>query len=198
MMQNVPQRGRGVPLPPLEEKPWWKVIAPIGQNVLGVTFLDECWIGYPMHYVEEINKNLPCTQNRDCFMCRRGRVPRWSGYAAVHSANHRAEKILALTQWAAAQLLPYIERRGTLRGLVVDFQRRPAKQDGLAKRNDKVHVTVKGVKNAEILPPAFNVLPSLEKMWGCNLAFFSQQSPNFARLGEAPGQVERDELGEVG
>lgn len=191
-MGTNPNLGRGAPLPPPQEKPWWKVIAPVNQGVLGVTILDDTWTGYPLHYMLDLNKNLPCAKPNHCWMCHRGSVARWSGYLSVQRNHPPAFKILALTPFAAFQLKPVLEKRGTLRGLMVDLQRRPQHANAAPKKNDPVWVKFKGYKNEETLPPAFDVLNSLERMWGCNLAFFSAVEPNFGSLGLAPGELGPD------
>lgn len=190
-MPNPGFRGEGIPLPATKEKWWWKVVAPIGHLPLAVTFLGRSFNGFTVHYVEEFNKNVPCSESAACFMCRRGKQPRWCGYAPCYSTNHRAEKIVALTEGAAHQLLDTLERYGSLRGVQAVLQRVPP-HDGKRKKNDPVKVTIKGRVDGEKLPAAFDVLPSLEKMWGCNLAFFETNSPEWAKLGQAPGEVEMD------
>lgn len=185
-------RGEGIPLPSTKEKWWWKVVAPIDHTPLAVTFLGDSFRGFWIHYMEEINKNLPCTQTKDCHQCRRGRQPRWAGYAACYSGNHRDSKIVALTEGAARQLLPLLVEHKGLRGVQVILQRK-APHDGKRKRNDPVNVTYKGRVSGEKLPAAFDVLPSLEKMWGVNLAFFLQEHPDLATIGAGPGEVQLDE-----
>lgn len=185
-MRIDPQYGEGAPLPSKTEKRWWKIIAPIDHVPLAVTFLSETFQGFYVHYIPEINKNLPCPRSANCFMCKRGSVPRWSGYAACWSTNHKDAKIVALTEYAARQLLPWLTERKTLRGAQAILQRHP-QHGGVRKKNDPVRVTFKGMTDGAKLPAAFDVLHSLERMWGCNLAFFLQAHPDFETLGNPPG-----------
>lgn len=162
-------RGNGAPLPAEPNKRWWKVIAPKGKTALKATILDDDWIAFWTHWVHnELNPKgrvVLCDGEQNCRLCKDGFGLRWTAYAAAKTWYPDALHVLAITEAAARTLRLERDKRGTLRGLVVILQRM------LPHNNAPVHVSVCGMDAPENVPPSFDVMPSLLRMWGLSPRF---------------------------
>lgn len=161
--------GAGAPLPERPNRRWWKVIAPQGKVPLTVTILDDQWVGFWTHWIQDRwnpkGRVVQCEGHADCPFCKAAKPIRWTGYAAAVVHHPREDRVLALTEGAARDLKPQLENRGSLRGLTVVLQRH------LPHPNAPVHAKVVAEVSEDKLPPAFDIMPSLMRMWGLSPAF---------------------------
>lgn len=167
------QRGAGAPLPDRPSKRWWKVIAPQGRVPLRGTILDDVWVGFWTHWIQDRynpkGRVVQCEEHEACPFCKSAKPLRWTGYVAAMMENPKEDRVLALSEGAARDLKRELDNRGSLRGLQVVLQR------FLPHPNAPVHVKVVGVLAPDGTPPTFDIIPSLMRMWGL--------SPNFRPRG---------------
>lgn len=164
----------GAPLPHPSNKRWWNVVAPQGMVPLYALILSDSFHGVWTHWLinpaTKRGMTLPCDNTDQCELCKppQRRPNRWTGFVAAYSRSHNADKVVALSEGAARQLLPVLERRGTLRGCVVELRRWKPHE------NAPVHVKVLEERDPKKCQPAFDVYDSLSRLWGVNMDFYKR------------------------
>jgi hypothetical protein len=154
----------GASLPEYPDKRWYKVIAPQGKLPCKVTLLANCFTGFWTHWIKDHSnpkgKVVPCAGQVDCPMCRAGYGIRWTGYSAAYSWQYKEPRVVAITEAAGRQLIAVYQRYGSLRGQTITLQRKDA------WLNAPVVVTFHGHEKADLVPAEFDIMPSLNRMWG--------------------------------
>jgi hypothetical protein len=166
-------RGIGAPLPRQAEERWWKVYGPKGAEPLEVVFYDRIWLGKWTHYD---NGTFPCDETPDCPGCNQEKRKkeignRWTGYMAGWSKGHGEECVIAITEFAANQLLPHYQKNGTLRGCHCKLYRKSGKKKQQPAKNAPVWVEVIDWKKDDLVPQPFPVSYSINRMWGIHKRF---------------------------
>lgn len=105
---------------------------------------------------------VPCSKPKHCIWCESGCNSRWKGFIAAMLSKTRDFVVLQLTEGAAGQMLPFVERYGSLRGMQFVLKR------GEEKVNAKVHVSFVQQCRADVVPPEFPIMCSLARTWGVN------------------------------
>lgn len=155
----------GAALPVKSNDRWYRTVEPKrGKPVDGV-FLADMFFGCWLHWINVTPSKAvtqPCTKPKHCYWCEQLSNSRWKGFIAAMDCQSRDFIIAELTEGAAGQLLPYVERYGRLRGLQFVLTR------GEGKVNARVHVKFIGECRKEILPKEFPIHCSLARKWGVN------------------------------
>lgn len=154
-------RNTGAPLPGGGQQRWWKIAAPKGSIPMSAVLLNSGYVGCWTHWD---GRQLPCEMTPECALCRKGLPNRWGAYIAsvVQEGSAWVEKVLALTEGAARQLLPQESHDDGLRGLVITLKR-----DG-SKPNAPIKVKFHNRAELDKIPKGFDVWDSLMRMWGVN------------------------------
>ena len=113
------------------------------------------------HYCD--NRTVPCA-GLHCGICRDGHKPRWKGYIPCLEFPGRAVKLLEMTENAYQQLEALAKDRPTYRGLGVKVFRR---HDRACAAMD---VELVDHKYQHELPPPFDPVPILLRLWGIRVA----------------------------
>lgn len=174
----------GAPLPSYDQMRWYKPLSPKTTNGIVVTILGDTFLAKWTHYVPP---TLPCTETEDCHWCKAGHGNRYNGYIACHYETTKQLHMLCLTYGACKQILPELKTRGTLRGLRVKLAR---KHNG---EKAPVLVQILDRLNPASVPPPFDVLDSLSKMWGINKAYLARGCRKLD-AGENPNRMIRDRI----
>jgi len=150
----------GFPLPPRAGTKHPQVTWPTVSKPLCGVFLANSFEGHYVHWIVRAGKarSVGCLMNDRCPHCLSGLDCKWTGYACWWDLRQRKEQIVVLTYLAATQLLPKLE--DGLRGLGCTMRRT---QD---KNNGKVVLEFHGKKEDFLLPPAFDMIPTLCWLWG--------------------------------
>ena len=184
----------GAPLPTVTNKRWWKVVAPKGTVPLLVAFLSDSFFGQWTHWMGDQRTGkgitLPCDNTEQCPYCQAGLGNRWTGFAPVWCRNDNDSRVVALTEGAARQLLPTLSQRGSLRGIACKLQRQPGKV------NNPVQVTFEKEIPSHKLPPAFDIMDSLARLWGVNGQAFQRAPKNSKDLPARPDLLPDDDQGD--
>ena len=155
----------GAALPTSPEERWYKVVSPHRSTPLVAGILGDTFFGQWTHWVQT---TIPCSADHHCRYCREGMPNRWVGYIAATIGGSVGDRVLALTEGAARQLLPILTKRGTLRGLEIELKREAGKPNGA------VMVKVLNSRSPDSVKPSFCVLSSLSRMWGVNEAYLNR------------------------
>lgn len=175
----------GAPLPEYPDRRWYKVIAPVGKYACKVTLLSTVFRGFWTHWIKDEHnpkgKVVPCGPEGACGLCKRGNALRWTGYQAAFSWQFKDPRVVAFTEAAARQIQPVFLKFGNLRGHTLTLKREQPWP------NAPVLVTFHGQEEAEKVPADFDIMPSLNRMWGL--------SPNFKHriggAGEGHNRIDR-------
>lgn len=170
----------GAELPPEPEARWYEVILPTPIAPFDGVLLGDRFFGAWLHW-ESLGPKLkgvsvPCTRDEHCVRCKAGLPSRWMGYIAALRSRDRKEAVLNLTEGAARQLLPFLTKYGTLRGLHCVFaRRRVLNADRTVKVNAPVDVKLIARIAEERLPAEFPIHDSLSRLWGINSDFLKRR-----------------------
>lgn len=156
------RRGRpGVGL----DKPYYDVHGAPAHGELRCYLLSDAPFYGECHYDKEARRHYPCPGKPHCDYCRAGKGKRRKGYIAAMFASSRQLFVLELTDKSLDDFEKLTAGRQSCRGLLVSVKRTP-KADGSANRLGKVRLSVESTEGHRHLPPAFDELPHLLKMWG--------------------------------
>jgi hypothetical protein len=116
------------------------------------------------HYVAEASRYLPCTGEEDCYLCvERGK--RRKAYCSAVTRHSGQCFVMEFTDYSVSTLAKLTQGRESLRGLIVTLTRAKNKS-GQPTKQGKVLLQINGEANLEKLPPYFDEIPHLQKMWG--------------------------------
>lgn len=139
---------------------WRKVYGPRGLKRLHVKTLSEDILSVWTHFDTTINRVRPC-EGLKCPYCIKGLARRFLGYAAAMRSDTNEPCIVEITEGAARKLREMGLLPGKLRGYSLTLFR--------LKDYVNAPVQVEALKlSRQDLPPSFDVLPSLLRLWGWN------------------------------
>lgn len=127
---------------------------------LKITCLSDRAIGRGTHYFGR--RTIPCIgMANGCKPCAELQIARWTGWIAAKNVKAGTLHVVEFTGDPGAQLKRQREEQGSLRGLQMEFFR----TGGLV--NSPVRVRTHGQHpEAYALPPAFEIIKVLERIWG--------------------------------
>jgi hypothetical protein len=160
---NVPGYRRSLPSRGIE-RPYYDIQGPTIHGALRCVLLGEQLLDGEAHFIQELSRHYPCPGD-GCIYCEQGRGKRRKAYVAAMTTASQQNFVLELTDHAINQLHELTPGRLSLRGLIVTLSRAKNKK-GTASRQGKVLVVISGEVDEAKLPPAFDEVPHLQKMWG--------------------------------
>lgn len=182
----------GAPIPREGQERWWKVYGPEENNVLRLVLLAPTFTGLWTHWSGAV---LRCEESPDCPFCQSQMPNRWTGYIAAYSFTHKEEIVAALTQAAANELVPVLERGESLRGLSVELFRKRPVAGKKQKPNARVYCRILGREPEEKCPGEFEIISSLNRLFGMNARFIAGEGTkrvnDMARARVLPHQFSR-------
>lgn len=161
----------GAPRPTNSQERWYKIVGPKGTVRMTAFLLDSGYYGCWSHWV---GRQMECRMSADCALCQRGEPVRWNGYIAAQVETDKGweDVILALSDNAAKELDEQVPKWEGMRGLVITLKRDPGKVNG------RVHVKVEKKAPVGKIPEPFDVISSLQRMWGVNAIWLGQMRRN--------------------
>jgi hypothetical protein len=141
-----------------------RLISPRSVAGFQAVLLSRCLVCVPTHWID--GRTRPCA-GQPCWCHAENVVPKWKGFAACLVGEDRQEFLLELTAGACEQILNGAPDQDNMRGLVVNVRRRDRRQQA------PVDVEILRQLAGGSLPPAFDVLAVLLKVWGIRVGFAS-------------------------
>lgn len=147
---------------PAEVKSFCEIIRPSFEHgwKINALILSDWVYETRTHYV---GRTLPCNRpHGPCPYCKEGRADRWAGYLAVLRENKAGFAILEITPGATPVLKNWCETEGSLRGCVIEIERKKNKANAavvvrrLYRRPEEPGFT---------LAPAFDLVEALYRIW---------------------------------
>jgi len=154
------QPNLGAPLPLEPSKRWYKVIYPKAGTTLRATILAPTFLGEYLHFD---GRSLACTRLPTCPGCKAKLSFKWGGYIAIYSHGLKERAILGLTEKAASDLLPLLERFTTLRGITIE-----AKRVNPRNGRSRVGIVMLGREKPEDIMAEHPIIDSLNRLWSVN------------------------------
>jgi len=144
---------------PSQQTQFVPIVSPRPHQKLACVITSDTWVGTYTHFYDR--RTHPCLGDADnCEGCRRRHAKRWKAYlAGVMIPGHR-NVIIELTVNALDSCHALRHDRHQLRGKKITLWRR-----GDA-RNAPVMCMLETIKGIEHLPPAFDLMDSLCRVWG--------------------------------
>ncbi len=155
--------GRGFPQGSQCQRPIVPIYSPLPGAILEVVLLDSLVLHREMHFDRNIGPfgaPVPCMGLPSCSYCcaNLGKRPRC--FLACALLGTLKPGVLQLSDGGAEDLRLIVQRLADWRGLTLSITRRDK------RRNARQVVASKGRFDGERLPPTFNVIPVLERIWG--------------------------------
>lgn len=138
---------------------WFRVLRATVNRPVNVVILGNKLFGLSLHYDANGGGTLPCLGDRDCKLCQMFHR-RWKGYVAARYAHSLQCCVLEVTEACARAMGDNPSASNGLRGLLANLYRK-----GKAP-NSPVHCKLERYGNTDKLPPAFDVVPHLERLYG--------------------------------
>lgn len=142
------------------ERQWHKVVSPRGKVPLMVGLLgknlEEFWI----HFDVDVKRTVPCRGEERCSYCKATLPRRYRAFCAAMDSQTRDLCVVEITEGAARTILSDPLAANGLRGLLLCLRRFKV------HANAPVHATLtEGRTTSAKIPPAFDVMPSLQRLW---------------------------------
>ncbi len=158
-----------IPLAELPEdrsfhREWFKIVSPRRMVPIQVGLLSQDFTGIWTHFCNHANRTVPCVGEAHCDRCQVGLHRRWKGYIAAILSTTRQPVIVELTEGAARAIRNDPLYKSGLRGCILTLQRKKP------HKTAPVFADLQGPIPGANVPPDFDVLPSLERLWQCKPA----------------------------
>jgi len=138
---------------------FYEVLSPKSTTPIICVVTSERWLGVYTHHFDD--RTRPCTGNElDCDGCHRRLGRRWKAYLCGAMPLGNRPVIIELTHGAVQSCPVMIPPTFNMRGMKIRLWRtKPGKQS-------QVRCSLEGIAGDYTVPPAFNLVRALHKVWG--------------------------------
>lgn len=146
--------------PETDRRPFYPIWSPTPDRDVSAVITSQDVIGVWTHWYE--GRTHPCRgSRRRCEGCGLGYRRQWKGYLAGHDFNRGRSGLIEVTQEAFLRTPGLTLRKGKLRGCVIRLRRA-----GASRQARVVAALTEWTGDRAALPPAFDVVAALERIWG--------------------------------